>query len=158
MPDPAEPFGRRRSDPNGVGPFRFVYGTDFGSGSLAAGARATLDLRELVENGTAGYYVVLSEAGYDSLEVENRDVNNPVLVEVNEHWQFAVPANTISGIDQAGMYRVTVENEGATAIASGDLVIEIAKSPFGADDAARQRAAQPPIAAVIEKFTGLRTL
>jgi hypothetical protein len=154
----AKPYDERRSDPNGVGPFRFRSGEDFGAGSLASGAKMTLDLRNDRFNGMQGYYVNLSPAGYDSLEVTNKDGSEDIHVVINENGELDVPASTTQSRRGSGMYRFTIANDGGASISQGDIVLEIQKEPLGADEAARREASANPLGSVIENFTGVNPL
>jgi len=155
MPDPAVAYSERKVDPEGVGPFDFRLGTDFGTTPLSASSRAVLDLREYAENGTKGYYTVLSEVGYDELQIENRDPDNPIKVEINESAATRVPANTVQSLETRGMYRWDVVNAGSTDIAQDDVILEINKSPYGADEQARDRRRENPLRSVVRQFTGI---
>lgn len=139
---PNTPFSQRQSDPNGVGPFQFKLD------GIASGETKILDLREMEK----GKYVSLSPAGYDNLQVTNQNSSNPVTVSVNETGAFTVPSNTIESLDQQGMFRIEVTNTGGTAIAAGEVTVEIMKSAYTDDQQAREQNARP---AVLKLLGGL---
>lgn len=148
MPDPGRRFADRREPTESVGPYTFdVPG-------LAAGEEWILNLREYEENGTRGYYVVLSEAGYDVAQIENRS-NEPLEIMINEVNRLTVPANTQETEEQSGMYDFRITNLGGAAVAADDVRLTILKEGYGADDAARATRGNP-VAQVIENLTGVR--
>lgn len=155
MPDPKGAFSERNSNPDGVGPYDFIVGEDIGNGDLQAGDSEILNLREYEENGTVGYYTVLSEAGYDNIMVENQDSGNNIRVNINEVGDLSVPANTIQSNQQKGMYRFEVKNVGSTTIASGDIILTIKQSGYGANEAARARLSESPLKGFLRSQFGL---
>lgn len=145
MADPNANFSNRRSDPAGVGPYQFSLP------ALGAGETYILDLREREK----GKYVSLSPAGFDAVEVSNLDPSNSLRVLINEANVMTVPANSVQGLSQEGMYRFEVTNHGATEISADAVTIEIQKEPYGADAAARGDLTESPLRGVIRHFTGL---
>lgn len=145
MADPSKSFSNRKSNPNGVGPYRFTMG------ALVAGDYEILDLREFER----GRYVTLSSAGYDSLQVTNSDGSNSVVVKINDGTETKIPPNAVEEIGQSGMYRFEVINKGSTQIAAGDVELEILKEPYGADERAREQSNRPTAFDMVEHFTGI---
>lgn len=143
MPDPKQSYGQRNAPIQGAGPYQFQVGGDFGTGDLPPGETATLDLREYEENGTVGYYVVISESGYNSVQIRN-DASESLQVQVNETWNFDVPPSTIQTLEQEGMYRFTVKNLGdINPVAAQDVTLTITREAYGADAKARREAESP---------------
>lgn len=149
MPDPSIPFGERDVPIDGAGPYTFD------APQLAPGDRFRINLREYEENGTVGYYTVLSEAGYDTLSIEN-PTNAQLTVTVNENGKYPIAGNQSRSIEQRGIYEFAIKNESATVTTNaGDVKATILQSGYDSDVSARERRREPPIRKVIRKFTGV---
>lgn len=146
MPDPKPRYENRHKPVEGAGPFLFDVGT------LAAGETFRLNLRGHEENGIRGYYVAISEAGYDVLEVENPS-GERLTVTINETADYPVSPNNTKEVTMEGIYDVHLENIGANA--ADDLRLSVLQTGHGADEAAREAKREPPIRGVIRKFTGI---
>lgn len=154
MPDPSNSFSERNSPLHGAGPYQFNP-ADFGVATLNPGVSATLDLREYEENGTKGYYTVISEKGYNVLQVRNSGTAD-LSVEVNETWNIDVPAASIQTLSQPGMYRFRIRNEDTVnSLPSKDVSIQIQQEAFGSDDKARSDVSDPVWKRVIKGQLGL---
>lgn len=146
MADPDAAFGNRNVPTHGVGPYEFEVP------SLDPGDSYRLDLREYEENGTRGYYTVLSEAGYDEIEIGNQ-TSHRLSAEINDVNHYPVFPDTVRGIKHDGTYVVTVTNNG-TGTAS-DIVITIEQTGYDTDTQAKERRTEGPARKLIRKFTGL---
>ena len=135
----------------GAGPWEFTPDSD-----LAPGESFTLDCRNLKFRKTKGYfkkYMPLDEA-----QITNLSDSAAVGVEYNGVFNNFVVPNAIETFDKAGITRITVTNResaGGATIAADEVVIEVVKNPYDADQAARDRQRRGPLGDVIEKFTGL---
>jgi len=151
MAGPRSSFGERKSDPNGVGPYEFGL-SEFGPDPLQAGDKAVLNLRDFQN----GRFVTLSPAGYDSIQVENLSTDVTIRAVTNEVGSFRIPPSSVRSLTSQGIYRVEVENlESSTALSAEDLVVELLKEPYDANDQARGERKRGPISQVVEKFTGI---
>jgi hypothetical protein len=146
MADPNSSYGNRRVPTHGVGPYEFQVP------DLDPGDTHIIDLREKEENGTKGYYTVLSEAGYDVVEIGNQ-TSQRLTATLNEVNNYPVFSNSVRGIDHEGTYRIEVKNNG-TGTAS-NVTVTIEQSGYNSDQQAKDERSKSPFAKVINHFTGL---
>lgn len=147
MPDPNQRYGQRQVPTHGAGPYQFDVP------DIAAGGRYRLNLREYEENGTRGYYTVISEAGYDNVTIDNES-NVRLLVTLNENAQFPVVPNQTRSLDREGTYDIEIQNQSDTDAAVG-VSLTIERSPYGADNAERDRRTEPLARSLLRNFTGI---
>jgi hypothetical protein len=148
MADPNKAFSERNSPAEGVGPY------EFNIPALAPGETHTINLRER-ENGR---FVVLSPAGYDTVNITNSTDNVTLRITINETNSYEVPPNTQPSIGIPGQYRYDITNTepsgGATAAAE-DTNLTVLKEAYGADEQARSSRQESAVRKVIRHFTGV---
>lgn len=121
---------------------------------LAAGDNIHWDLKDMTYNGRKAYFrrfLPLDEA-----QITNLDDSNGIVVTINDAFETYIPPNSVEPITEGAIERLTVTNDGGTAIAAGSIKIELVKSAYDSDDAARDNARQGPVSAIVENYTGLR--
>lgn len=146
MPDPNTRYGNRQVPTHGAGPYTFDVP------SLAAGDSWRIDLREHEENGTKGYYTVISESGYNHVEVVN-STSHPLRVTLNETNSYRTVSDSVRSIEHDGTYVIEIRNEGSGS--ADDVSVTFLQSGMSADTAAKKEASEPPVRRVIRRFTGL---
>lgn len=138
------------NDPlRGAGPWTFE--TDR---ILSPGESYLWDFANLQYNGSKSWF--RPYLPLDSLQVTNEDTGNPISGLINGQQDFRVVASGIDTLEDAGVVRLEITNEGSSDISAGDVIVEVAKDSYGADDRAREQAQQSQVARVVEQFTGIR--
>lgn len=122
----------------GAGPWTFESDE-----ALAPGESWVLDFRNMEYNGRKRWFK--RYLPLDDLQVTNADSGNSVGVEINDSYESRVIPNAVETFEDEGIVNVVIRNKGGSTIAAGDLVVEVAKSAFGADDEARERANRSPV-------------
>lgn len=131
---------RKRRDAQrieGGGPWQFD------SPALDPDEAWTLDFRNMTYNGQTGWFRRWLPLSY--AQITNLDAGNALTVEYNGQFQDFVVPNAVESFDNQGITRLSVRNEGADAIAAGDVKVSVGREPYGADDAARERARGGPV-------------
>lgn len=146
MPDPNTRYGNRQVPTHGSGPYTWDLP------SIAAGDSWRLNLREYEEHGTKGYYTVISESGYNEVEVVNA-TSQPLRIELNDTNTYRAVSDSVRSIGHDGTYVVKIANEGTGS--ADDVSLTILQSGMSADTAAKKEAGDPPLRRVIRNFTGL---
>lgn len=146
MPDPNARYGQRQNPTHGAGPYTFDVP------DLAAGDAWSINLREYEKYGTKGYYTVISEAGFDNIEIIN-STSQPLDVTLNETNSYRAVSDSVRSITHDGTYTVRIYNDG-TGTAS-DVTLSILNTGMTADKAAKDRASESPARRIIRNFTGL---
>lgn len=146
MPDPNARYGKRQNPTHGAGPYTFDLP------SLAAGDSWRIDLREYEEYGTKGYYTVISEAGFDNIEVIN-STSQPLNISLNETNTYRAVSDSIRSITHDGTYTVEVRNDGTGS--ADEVTLSILNTGMTADKQAKDRASESPARRMIRNWTGL---
>lgn len=128
----------------GGGPWQFAPESD-----LAPGESYVLNFRE-EEKGRFKKWMP-----FDVAQITNLDGSNAVTVTYNGIYGDTVVPNASETFSQQSVTKVRVTNAGGTTISKDDLKISVKTDPYGADERAREQARQPPVAQVVERFTGL---
>lgn len=123
---------------NGAGPWTFESDED-----LEPGEAWVLDFRNMKYNGRKRWFK--QYLPLDDLQVTNTDTGNSVGVEINDSYESRVLPNAVETYNDEGIVNAVIRNKGGSTIATGDLVVEVSKSAFGADQAAREQASRPVI-------------
>lgn len=118
---------------SGKGPWTFETETD-----LAPGESWILDFRNMTHNGRRRWFKPYLPL--DDLQVTNADTGNSVEININDAYQSRVLANSVETFPDEGITNLRLINRGSSTIAAGDLVVEVAKSAYDADDRAREQA------------------
>lgn len=138
-----------RDNLEGAGPWLFE--TDK---ALSQGDSFVIDFRNMEQNGQKGYFK--KYLPLDQAVITNTDASAFLSVEYNGVFEQSVGPSTSETFDDAGVRSIRVTNRtSGTTIPAGDVMVEVLKTPYGADDAARDRRGRGPIGDVIEKFTGV---
>lgn len=133
---------------NGAGPWSFDVP------ELAPGESFDLDLRNMEFNGERRYFRKFLPM--DTAQVTNLSADAAVRVTINGQFSDVVPPNVVEGYEDQTITHVRIENlSGSATISAGDVVLTLERTPYNADDRARDEASKPPAAGVIKKFTGL---
>lgn len=146
MPDPNARYGDRQVPTHGVGPYSFDVP------SLAAGESWRINFREYEENGTKGYYTVLSESGFNVVEVVNA-TSQPLTITVNEAADYRAVGDSVRSITHDGAYVVEITNTGSGS--ADDVTLTTLQTGMNADQQAKKMQSEPPVRRVIRKFTGI---
>jgi len=123
---------------SGAGPWTFESDE-----ALDPGQTWVLDFRNMEYNGRKRWFK--RYLPLDDLQVTNADTGNSIGIEINNSYESRIPANSVETFDDEGIVNVVVRNKGGSTIAVGDVVIEVAKSAYGADDEARERASRSAV-------------
>lgn len=144
------PRKRIADEPNsGAGPWVFEVDE-----TLTPGESYLLDFENMKYRKKKRYFK--QYLPLDQAQVTNLSSSAPVTVEYNGVYDQFVTANTSESFDDAGVVRMLVTNASSSVtIDPEEVVIEVVSEPFDADDLARERKEQGPLAAVVENFTGL---
>ena len=120
--------------------------------ALAPGESATLDLRN-IEKGKYARYLP-----FDVITLTNSNTSSEVNVFINRFNETKLLPNTEPTYSDMSVTHVTVVNPATNSgsIEDGDIKVELEKTAFDANDAARQEASRGSISGVIESFTGLK--
>jgi hypothetical protein len=117
------------SDLDGAGPFQFE------SPALGAGESWRLNFK----NADKGRYK--EYLPFDVIRVVNES-SEPLDLTVNGVYDTRVVADSITTWEEVGTRAVAVENAGGAQINATGVRIEAQSEPFGADDRAREQAAE----------------
>jgi len=132
---------------HGAGPFE--YRLD----ELQPGETEIYDFRNIVHNGSKGG--LKKYLPFDSAQVTNLSTER-LGITTNEQFNDIVVPNAVETYENQGVVRMSITNEGSTAIASGDIVLTVEKSPYDADDRARDSRQRGQVSRIVEKFTGVQ--
>jgi hypothetical protein len=91
----------------------------------------------------------------DTAAVKNRDPDNGVEVTFNGQFDVFVEPNAADTFTEAGITSIRVKNVGGTAIAESDLILQVSKEPYDADDAARREVQKHPLSKIAGGMLGL---
>lgn len=128
----------------GGGPWQFEPDTD-----LAPGESFVLNFRE-EEKGRFKKWMP-----FDVAQITNLDGSNAVTVTYNGIFTDTVVPNASETFSQQQVASIRLTNAGGTTISATDLKVSVKTEPYGADERAREQATQPPVAQMVERFTGL---
>lgn len=140
------------NDPlEGAGPWRFTI-----DAQLAPGDSELFDFRNMEYRGRKGFF--RKYLPLDQATVTNLDPSANLDVTYNGVFDQFVTPNTAESFSQAGITSMTVTNPSSSSVTvdAGNVVVEVVRDPYDADDAARERARSGPVEQVVEKFTGIR--
>lgn len=126
----------------GAGPWTFESDAD-----LPPGGSWVIDFRNMEYNGRKRWFK--EYLPLDDLQVTNADTGNSVGVEINNSYESRVLPNAVETFEDENVVNVVIRNKGGSTIAAGDLVVEVAKSAYGADDAAREQASRSAVEQVV---------
>lgn len=126
----------------GAGPWTFESDE-----ALDPGQSWILDFRNMEYNGRRRWFK--QYLPLDDLQVTNADTGNSVGVEINNSYESRVLPNAVETFEDEGIVNVVVRNKGGSTIAVGDLVVEVSKSAYTADDEARERASRSAVEDVV---------
>ncbi len=112
-----------------------------------------LDLRNMTYNNQRGFfrqYIPL-----DVLLVTNDSDEVRVRVDISHEFGGVVYPGSQKSFDETPISNLRFENVSSVPISSPELLIELQRSSYDADEAARERATEGPMRRVIRNFTGL---
>lgn len=120
---------------SGAGPWTFELDK-----ALDPGESWILDFRNMTYNGRPRWFT--KYLPLDDLQVTNSDTGNPVGVGINDAYESRVLPNAVETFPDEGIANLRITNKGGSTIAAGDVVVEVAKSAYDADDRAREQKGQ----------------
>lgn len=121
---------------------------------LGPGETAVFDLRNMTHRGRARYF--RPKLPLDQAQITNGDSSTVIEAEFNGLYPTQIPANAVDSFSETGITRVTITNTSdSNTISAGDVVLELSKSAYGADERARDQAERGTVSQVFEKFTGV---
>lgn len=120
---------------SGKGPWTFEL-----DAALDPGKSWVLDFRNMTYNGRPRWFTPYLPL--DDLQVTNADSSNSVAVEINDTYETRVLPNAVETFPEEGISNLRIVNKGGSTIAAGDLVAEVSKSAYDADDRAREEKSQ----------------
>lgn len=120
--------------------------------ALAVDETWHLNLRQEERNGRKGWY--RPYLPMDFLQVTNES-SERLLLEYNNTTEDIVVGSSVESYDDTAVEYVSVTNIGSAATSSDDVVVAIEKTPYGADDQARDQATMSPLRKVAKNLTGL---
>lgn len=135
-----------RDTSEGVGPVLFDIP------ALAAGESHHIDLRNVERNGRKGWF--RPHLPMDALQVTNQSAQ-PVRLDLNNEFSDIVVSNAVETYEDQQAEYITVTNDGSSATNDGEITVSVERTPYDADDRARDRRRQGPVSQVIENFTGI---
>jgi len=121
---------------------------------LSPGEAWKVDFRERQYNGRKRYFK--PHLPLDTSQITNRSSSEPIKATYNGRFETYVVPNAVETFSDQGITFVRVVNDGANNIAAGEVVLEVAKDAYDADDEARKEAKRGQIANVVENFTGIQ--
>ena len=122
--------------------------------ALAAGDSHTINLRQRERNGRKGWF--RPYLPMDSLQLTNQSAVD-LEVSVNGTFSDLVVSNAVESYDDAGVVSLTVTNlSGSTSTSGGEVTAAVSRTPYDADDAAREQLGRSQASQIIEKFTGVQ--
>lgn len=120
---------------------------------LEPGETKEMRLRGMKYRGQKGYFK--HWLPLDSAVVKNRDPDNSAIVTFNGQFDVFVEPNAADSFSDAGITSIKIENTGGTTIAENDLILQVSKEPYDADDAARSEANRSPVEKLARGVLGL---
>ena len=117
---------------DGAGPYRLQVEESLSPGDIE---RFPLRQRSYVERGTKRFHA--RRVPYDTALLKNLSDNTTLLFEFNRQNEAVVQPNAADTFDSQSFSYVSVTNVGQNTIDPDDIVIQIKKEPYDADDAAR---------------------
>lgn len=112
------------------------------------------NLKYMAHNGRKRFFS--EHLPLDEAQVTNRDTGNAIRVTFNQQFPATVMPNASEPFEDAGITAISITNLGDTTIDAGNVIVELAKDAYDADDQARREAGRGGVSQVVEKFTGLR--
>jgi len=120
---------------------------------LAPGEKFSLDFRNRKRNGMPGWYREYLPLDY--LQVSNASPEN-LEVRIDDRFNDRVVPNAVETYADQNFTRVRVVNEGGAKVSEGAVTVTVAKTPYDADDRARESRQQGQLSRVVENLTGIR--
>lgn len=121
--------------------------------ALSPGEPWILNLREREYNGRPGYFrpwLPLSE-----VTVTNATADVPLTLTVNDQFNAVIAPNTVESFDRVGVTSVRLENRSSSAsTAEGDVVVEMLRDPWDADDKALAERNEPTASKLVKSLFG----
>lgn len=126
---------------------------DAGIPELAPGEQIRVDMRRLEYRGEKRYFQPWLPL--DNAVVKNLDLSNRLEVEYNGQFDAIVEPSAVDSFSQAGVVSVIIRNAGTGTIAPGDVVLQVSKDAYDADQQARDRRKMHPVEKIARNFVGL---
>lgn len=120
---------------------------------LSPGDWVEFDLKRMEYRGQKGYFV--QWLPMDSLLIKNLDTGNPIDATINGQFEAHVEPNAADEYGDVQVNRLRLRNAGGSDIATEDLIIQLSKEPYDADDRALEEKQRPPLERVARSVIGL---
>lgn len=120
--------------------------------ALNTGEQFHINLRQRTRNGRTGWW--RPYLPIDFMQVTNPTTETLTVTTNNEFRDIVVSKSTESYEDMSIEY-VTVQNSGSASIAADEVTVALEKTPYDADDRARDERNRSKAAALVENLTGI---
>lgn len=118
---------------DGAGPYRLSLDESLAPGDTK---RFPLNDRHFTDRGTKGFHA--RRVPYDAVLMKNLSTDVTLQFEFNRRFEAVVQPNAADSFEEQGVTYVEVTNvSGSNTIDPDEVVIQIKKEPYDADDAAR---------------------
>lgn len=118
---------------DGAGPYRLPLDESLDPGETE---RFPLADRHYTDRGSKGFHS--RRTPYDSVLMKNLSTDVTLRFEFNRTFEAVVQPNAADDFDEQGVTHIAVTNvSGSNSIDPEDMILQIKKEPYDADDAAR---------------------
>jgi len=121
--------------------------------TLQPGETFRIDLRRLEYRNRKRYFQPWLPV--DNVVIKNFDTSSRLSVRYNGQYDAVVEPNAVDSFSSAGVVSILITNDGAGAIESGDIVVQVSVDAYSADQAARDRKDRHPLENIARNLVGL---
>lgn len=143
---------RQEKQIDGAGPW-LLRPADEGIDPVEPGETVLFDLERMTFNGRDRYF--FDWLPIDEVLVKNLDDTDPVSVVYNSRYSAYVEQNAADSFSETGVNKIAVTNEGGGDIPSENIVVQLKKNPYDADQQALEDKKRGPVASIVKNKLGL---